>query len=63
MIDNNDALLAYLTPRFTNRTEDVAVEALGYILSRSTAAAGALTETLRAGGADIGDIFTGADAG
>ena len=47
MTDNSNALLAFLTPRFTNRTEDLAVEALGYILSRSGATARALGELLR----------------
>ena len=52
MPDDNDALLAHLTPRFTNRTEDLAVEALGYILSRSGATMRALGELLRYGSSD-----------
>lgn len=36
MTDNT--LLAHLAPRFTNRTEDIAVEALGYILSNNSGA-------------------------
>ena len=52
----DDTLLAYLAPRFTNRTEDIAVEALGYILSKSETAKCALTETLREGGVDIDRI-------
>ena len=34
--------LAHLSPRFTDRAEDVAVESLGYILSKSKAARDAL---------------------
>lgn len=52
----DDTLLAHLAPRFTNRTEDIAVEALGYILSKSEAAKCALSEMLREGGADVGRI-------
>ena len=61
MPDDSDALLAYLAPRFTNRTEDLAVEALGYILSRSGATTRALGELLRSGGSDavaIGRVQT-----
>ena len=49
-------LLAHLVPRFTNRIEDLAVEALGYILSNSEATRSALAETLRDGGVDVGQI-------
>ena len=52
----DDTLLAYLAPRFTNRTEDIAVEALGYILSKSEATRCALAETLCKGGVDIDRI-------
>ncbi len=48
---NDDSLLAYLSPRFTERTEDIAVEALGYILSTSEAAKTGLLSILRSGGA------------
>lgn len=50
---NEDSLLAYLSPRFTERTEDIAVEALGYILSTSEAAKTGLLSILRSGGAGV----------
>ena len=50
------SLLAYLAPRLTGRTEDIAVEALGYILSHSIAARSGLFELLRAGGAEIPEV-------
>ena len=49
-------LLNYITQKYTNRHEDVAVDALGLILSRSEAARQALTELLRDGDAAIGTI-------
>ncbi len=49
-------LFAHIAPRLTNRIEDVAVEALGHILSQSEAAREALEETLRLGGAQVGTI-------
>ena len=49
-------LFAQIVPKFTERTEDVAVEALGYILSQSDAARKALEYTLREGGAAVGSI-------
>ena len=49
-------LLAHLSPKFTERAEDIAVEALGYILSRSKAARDALEDVLRNGGTDVGPI-------
>ena len=49
-------LFAHIAPRLTNRIEDVAVEALGHILSQSEAAREALEETLRLGGAQVGSI-------
>ena len=56
-------LLNYITQKYTNRHEDVAVDALGLILSRSEAARQALTELLRDGDAAIGcpasTIFAG----
>ena len=54
MTDNT--LLAYLAPGLTNRTEDIAVKALGYILSNSEMARNALEETLKTGGANVGRI-------
>ena len=58
---DNNSLLAHLTlsGRFHlhhERREDLAVEALGYILSTSTAAMQTLTQTLRIGGAEVGQL-------
>ena len=50
---NDNSLLAHLSSRFTDRTEDIAVEALGYILSSSEAATTGLLSILRSGGADV----------
>ena len=52
----DDTLLAHLAPRFTNRTEDIAVRALWYILSKSEMARNTLEETLKTGGANVGRI-------
>ena len=49
-------LFAHIAPRFTDRIEDVAVEALGHVLSNSEAARSALEETVRIGGANVGPI-------
>ena len=53
MVDN-DTLLSHLIPRITERTEDIAVEALGYILNKSPAARGALEYPVKADGLDSG---------
>lgn len=50
------SLLAHLANRFTNQTETLATEALGYILSQSAPARVALQEMLGSGGADVGPI-------
>ena len=47
------SLLAHLSPRFTQRTEDIAVEALGYILSTSEAAREGLVDLLRSSGGKV----------
>ena len=52
----DQTLLAHLAPRLTDRIEDIAVEALGYILSNSQASRGALDDVLRSLGAEIGPI-------
>ncbi|MDE2989793.1 MAG: hypothetical protein OXU21_01825 [Chloroflexota bacterium] len=52
----DSTLLAYLVPRVTHSTENTAIEALGYILSRSAACRGALRDVLRSGGSQIGAI-------
>ena len=46
---DNDTLLAHLSPRLTQRTEDIAVEALGYILNKSAASREALDDVVRTG--------------
>ena len=49
-------LLAHLSPRFTHQTENIAVEALGHILSSSGAARSGLDDVLRNGGVEVGGI-------
>ena len=49
-------LLARLAPMFGPQTENLAVEALGHILSGSEAARSALSELLQAGGAEVGQV-------
>ncbi len=50
-------LLAKLAPKFgPHQTENIAVEALGHILSESEAARHALSDVLRTGGAEVGNI-------
>ncbi len=56
MADNRQTLLAKLAPMFVAQTENVAVEALGHILSGSEAARRALSDVVRAGGAEVGQI-------
>ena len=55
-MSSDTTLFAHIAPRLTDRTEDVAVDALGHILSQSEAARGALESTLREGGAAVGTI-------
>lgn len=50
------SLLAHLAPKFTNEIERFATEALGYILSRSAGARGALQGMLKDRGVDVGTI-------
>ena len=50
-----DTLLAHLAWKLSDRHEDIAVEALGYIF-RSSPARRVLEEMLRDGGADVGSI-------
>ena len=49
-------LLAKLAPMFGSQTENLAVEALGHILSGSEPARRALSLLLQSGGADVGHI-------
>ena len=51
----HDTLLAHLAWKLSDRYEDIAVEALGYIF-RSSQARRVLEEMLRARGADVGSI-------
>lgn len=53
---NRQTLLAKLAPLFGAQTENLAVEALGHILSGPEAARGVLASVVRAGGADIGPV-------
>lgn len=56
MADNRQTLLAKLAPVFGVKTENVAVEALGHILSGSEAARRALSDVVGVGGAEVGQI-------
>ena len=49
-------LLAHLSSKFTAQTENIAVEALGHILSSSEGARNGLHDVLRSGGVGVGDI-------
>ena len=51
-MDTGNTLLAHLSSKFTGRTEDIAVETLGHILSSSEAARNGLHDVLRNGGAE-----------
>ena len=56
MTASRKTLLAKLAPMFGSQTENLAVEALGHILSGSEAARHALSLLLQSGGADVGEI-------
>ena len=56
MVANRRTLLAQLAPMFGSQTENLAVKALGHILSGSEAARSALAEVLQAGGAKVGEV-------
>ena len=56
MTANRRTLLAQLAPLFGPQTENLAVEALGHILSGSEAARSALSELVQAGGAKVGQV-------
>ena len=49
-------MFAHIVSRLTNRTEDVAVDAIGFILSRSDAARRALRDLLKLEGLDVGEL-------
>ncbi len=53
---DSSTMFAHIVSRLTNRTEDVAVEALGFILSRSDAARRALRDLLKLEGLDVGEL-------
>ncbi len=49
-------LLAHLAPKLDDHTENIAVEALGYILNSSVPAVRAIEDALRTGGAEVGSL-------
>lgn len=53
---DSSTMFAHIVSRLTNRTEDVAVEALGFILSRSDAARRALRDLVELEGMDVGEL-------
>ena len=55
-MSTDTTLFAHIAPWLTDRIEDVAVEALGFILSNSPAARRALADTLKDGGLEVGSI-------
>ncbi len=55
-MSSTSTLFAHIAPWLTDRIEDVAVEALGYILSNSPAARKALAETLKREDIEFGPI-------
>ena len=50
-------LLAHLTPRLTDRVEDMAVEALGYIFSKSPSSIDALNRVLKSGVTELSPVM------
>lgn len=54
-------LLSHIVSRWSNRTEDIAVDALGFILSRSRGARAALQRVIETAVQDVGEL-TGAKA-
>ena len=52
----NDTLLAHLVSRFPGNAENIATEALAYILNESSSCREALVNLLREGGVDVGPI-------
>lgn len=50
---DNDTLLAHLSPWFMTQNENIAVEALGYILNKSSASRDALDDVVRTGVRDV----------
>ncbi len=55
-MSNETTLFAHIVPWLTDNIEDVAVEALGYILSNSEAARTALADAVKDGGVRVGPI-------
>ena len=53
---DSSMMFAHIVTRLTSRTEDVAVDALGFILSRSDAARRALRDLLKLEGLDVGEL-------
>ena len=52
----DQTLLAHLALKLAHHPENIAVEALGHILSTSPAAVRALEDVLQIGGAEVGKI-------
>ncbi|MYH07854.1 MAG: hypothetical protein F4146_04775 [Rhodothermaceae bacterium] len=57
MHGSHTPLLAKISPMFSGKNEDVAVEALGHILNGSQPARDALSDVLQSGGAEVGRIM------
>ena len=55
-MSTNTTLFAHIVPWLTDRIEDAAVEALGFILSNSAEARKALVDTLKEGDIEVGPI-------
>ena len=55
-MSDNDTLLAYLSPWFTTQNENIAVEALGYILHKSSASREALDDVVRTGVRNVNPV-------
>lgn len=53
---DSSTMFAHIVPHLTNRTEDVAVEVLGFILSRSDAARRALKDMVELEGMEVGEL-------
>lgn len=53
---DSSTMCAHIVSCLTNRTEDVELEALGFILSRSDAAKRALRDLVELGGMDVGEL-------
>ena len=48
-----DTLLAHLSPSFTSQTENIAIEALGYVLNEYAGSREGLDDVVRSGGRNV----------